>query len=106
MAFASGDLAVGVGACQWVVERGEGGEEQGSLEDLVPATGRMLAPDGAARAADHRHQACIVGEMANSLEVLPGDSGEESGGDPDPDSGHPLRPTLATGTDYFLRSRA
>jgi hypothetical protein len=44
--------------------------------------------------------------MANSLEVLPGDSGEESGGDPDPDSGHPLRPTLATGTDYFLRSRA
>jgi hypothetical protein len=39
VAFALGDLAVVVGAGERVAERGEGVEEQGSFEDLVPASG-------------------------------------------------------------------
>jgi len=43
--FAFRPFAVIIDARRRVVQGGERGEEQGAIEFLVPAPGRMLAPD-------------------------------------------------------------
>ncbi len=46
MAFSVGDLPVGVGACDGVVQGGEGGEVQRLFEGLVASFRGVFAADG------------------------------------------------------------
>ncbi len=88
VAFALLDLAFVVGTGYRIAKRREGREEQGALQDLVPAPGRMFTTNGTAGAARDRGEPCIGRQMRRGGKGSGSHLGEESRCRPDADPRH------------------
>ena len=63
-----------------MVQCGEGGEEQGAFEFLVPAPARTLTTDGGPGPAGDRRDSGVGGQVGGGREVPAGAFGEDSCG--------------------------